>query len=281
MTWNVNDKLLINGCSFTWGQGLEDRTKTSWPSLIKNSGKVKGTLDLSSPGKDNFHILNEVYHYLLLSELEDSPVTKVTHVIIQTTDFFRSLIYKKNFSGYIKYDRYTTQLRNRHFFTKLNNWNFDAVHELGAFLSVPVNSPVEQEFVNVIIPVGDLSQSYNKMLSIILLKSIDSLCKKLNIKLCVIPYYGLNEWADEKLFQSIDKDIFLVDSMDKVDGLYQELLDLGFKQTDNFHFDEQAHKWHVDAISNFFHNGTKVILSKTTKSKDSNIPHFDYTDERD
>lgn len=54
--------LVVNGCSFTYGQGLEDRENNNWPSLIAKKLNVP-VINLAVPGAGCDRIFRTTYEY--------------------------------------------------------------------------------------------------------------------------------------------------------------------------------------------------------------------------
>lgn len=65
--------LLVNGCSFTYGQGLDDPINRSWPALVAKKLGIP-LVNLSFPGSSNQGIRRRTYEYLFSSTCVGSPL---------------------------------------------------------------------------------------------------------------------------------------------------------------------------------------------------------------
>ena len=59
--------LVVNGCSFTYCQGLENPAEQGWPALLANKLKVP-VVNLAIPGSGNDAIFRRTYEYFYLNK---------------------------------------------------------------------------------------------------------------------------------------------------------------------------------------------------------------------
>lgn len=76
--------LVVNGCSYTYGQGLPDRLNQNWPSLLAKSLDLP-CVNLATPGSSNSAIHRKTYEYIL----QNAETGSVPLVIIAWSMYWR------------------------------------------------------------------------------------------------------------------------------------------------------------------------------------------------
>ena len=90
--------LIVNGCSYTYGQGLPDRLNQNWPTLLAKSLNVP-CINLATPGSSNTAIHRKTYEYIL----QNSETGSVPLVVIAWTMYWREerfVVYNKDDAGF-------------------------------------------------------------------------------------------------------------------------------------------------------------------------------------
>lgn len=274
--------LLSSGCSFTVGSIGDGRyVDKSYPKLLAEKLNVK-LHSLADPGSDNNLILDQAIHYLLVYKQYEMP--EPSYVTVQTTDFFRRLVFNRKQSGAIIPGKFSTQSRIRKNFTKINNWNYEnqfqepslQVHtrtfHIKSFNS-SYPSPQEAKEIKTVL---DSTQNHHALETLLKLAQLKLLCDTNNIPLLIVNYYGFGYWKQDPLYHIIKPNL-LIENADY--GLYNELLWLNFDRPDDYHFDQEAHNWQAETFYNFLITNKKITVNEKDPPSAEFTKPSDYTEE--
>lgn len=268
--------LLSSGCSFTAGQTFENNyVDHPWPLLLAEKLNISN-YDIAAPGTDNNLILDQAIHYLLVDKYFN--ITSPTYVAIQTTDFFRRLVFNRNKSGTILPSKFSTQTKIRHKFTKINNWGYEnefqepslKVHTRTFHKSRSDDTGSKVKFVL------DSTQHHHAFETLLRLAQLKKICDLRNIPLVIVNYYGFGYWKEDPLYDIIKPNL-LIENADY--GLYNELLWLNFDRPDDYHFDQEAHEWQAETFYDFLINNKKITVNEKDPPSAEFTKPSDYTEE--
>jgi hypothetical protein len=93
--------LVVNGCSWTYCQGLENPTQDGWPALLaKKLGVKVVNLAVRGCGNDSIHRRTHEYVY------ENLPFNSKPFFVIAWSQYWRREAWQKEFLGRADYDDY-------------------------------------------------------------------------------------------------------------------------------------------------------------------------------
>ena len=267
--------LLSSGCSFTVGQaGGGKCVEHPYPNRLAEKLGVK-LYTTSEPGSDNNLIIDQAIHYLLVDSHYE--LLSPTYVTIQTTDFFRRLIFNRKSSGTIRPGEFSSQTRIRNKFTKINNWNYENEYQEPS-LEVHTRTfhPSKLKPKKDIKSVLDKTQHHHAFETLLRLAQLKKICDIRNIPLAIVNYYGFGYWKEDPLYDIIKPNL-LIENADY--GLYNELLWLNFDRPDYYHFDQEAHDWQAETLYDFFINNKKIKVNEKDPPTAEFTKPSDYTEE--
>lgn len=280
--------LLSSGCSFTAGQYAENKIyERPYPILLAEKLNCR-YFNFAKPGADNTFIHNNLFKYLF--SFESYKLPKPEFITIQLSDYFRYLVFKRKESGlYIKPCSPLFKPLKRKQYLKLNNYGHEQItKEASATVVIQASKSTRRKEIyedkilrrrqtnTDAVELGDKTQDESILRCLLMLNNLYTVCKALDIRLCIINYYGFGNWANDPLFQNL-KTSFLIANPSV--GLYNELCWLGFDRPDNFHFDEEAHQWQAETIESFFKNNTQLTVRYEKAPDYDQELVFDYRDE--
>lgn len=273
--------ILINGCSFSTPTDLRKDLKAYiWPKLLANKLKTKLKI-YAAPGKSNRLIYRELYTYLIWAK--QGKVEMPKQVVMQTTDNFRDHFFKNSRSGELKPNNLISQM-NMGNYVKMASWNGylklkkDNPNQktLGAKLNVFVvglnskNKTLETREHE--IDIGDVSLREPELRHALEIISLQQLCKSLNVKLCILPFFGFysHNIDLDPLLSEIDQNDFC--TTDMKNGIFYYLDSNGFDRTDGYHFNVDGHKFVSDTVYDFLvHNKKLEVNDNNFVTSESNI----------
>jgi hypothetical protein len=234
---------------------------------------------LAEPSKDNTRILDETLTVLLNSIVGNTK--KITHIVVQLTDNYRYQVFKREHSGHIQPDNLASQVKNKRCFVKMNNWFWDKKYKIGTHVILPSMSKNRAgEWIEDfrLYNLGDTTEGLVTLRTLIKLNCLQTYCQLHDIKLCIVNYYGFYKWVEDPLYKSLDPKNFLIEN--SAHGLFNHMLWLRFQQLDNFHFDEEAHKWQANLITEFLQKGHQLTVEEEIFDKKKVLtPIYDYGDQ--
>lgn len=119
--------LVVNGCSWTYCQGLDNPKEQGWPTLLAQKLKVP-VVNLAIKGSGNDAIHRRTYEYFF----EDLPNNSKPLYIIAWSQFWRREIWNKNYyfpkNGYIGLSMPTGKPENHAEYSLLDNWSNEDIN---------------------------------------------------------------------------------------------------------------------------------------------------------
>jgi len=119
--------LVVNGCSWTYCQGLDNPKEQGWPALLANKLKVP-VVNLAIKGSGNDTIHRRTYEYFF----EDLPNNNKPLYIIAWSQFWRREIWNKEYyrkkAGYVGITLPTDKPENHAEYSLLDNWSEEDFH---------------------------------------------------------------------------------------------------------------------------------------------------------
>jgi hypothetical protein len=292
--------ILVQGCSFTYGQELPDPEQHRYSTLLREKlGTDNQVLNLAAVGKDNFVAYQEIHTYLLNARLRhDVPMPKI--IIWQLTDTFRRGIpahqatgsWKPNklesqiSTGWQYLERYAKSISWRLFLrtkkhlsdikksNKLDNYKLERAR-IGLGTRVVYTDPTGH--VTGESTIGDGTFILNELTVGLYIHTIQEMCKKMNIRLVIMNYYGTPiEVLKDPIYESVNRDNYLVSNSD-TNGMYNHLMWKSFDRPDDFHFNIDAHDYQADLLYDFIVNQKRVEVEVEAHPNVSQYPVFNYT----
>lgn len=278
--------LLSSGCSFTAGQYDEGKKyKRPYPILLKDLLNLKNVASFAMPGADNTFIIENLLYYL--HTLQQYKLPEPKFITVQTSDFFRKLIFKRECSGRVVPNVPVFKPIRRNNYIKINNIGYEKKHNESSveiqrkthrklrFLYSDYTQTTTKDGSESFYP-EDSTLNEQKLKCLIQLNSLSTVCEKYNIPLCIINYYGFEDWVEDPLFTSLKTKLLIANPRH---GLYNELCMLGFNRPDGYHFDMEAHHWQAETIKEFFKDNKQIMVSTTDAPNLEPTIIQDYTDE--
>jgi hypothetical protein len=119
--------LVVNGCSFTYCQGLDNPKEQGWPTLLANKLKVP-VVNLAIKGSGNDAIHRRTYEYFF----EDLPNNSKPLYIIAWSQYWRREIWNKKYydnkDGYVGINLTSFIPKNHAEYSLLDNWSEEDFH---------------------------------------------------------------------------------------------------------------------------------------------------------
>lgn len=294
--------ILINGCSFTYGTQLKDSTY-SYSHILQKMLPDEEILDISEESKCNNYMIFELLSYLHKFSNNSEKLPKI--VVLQTTDSYRTGLPDWHSSGTwipnniesiihrLDRNRKTEYTRR---FVKIVHWQqyfkilkkMEVMFEegldekalrhkrsmgMGTSLHYDDAKPKAKRY-----KLGDETFIYDEMNHALGICNLQNLCKKLNVRLIIMNYYGFSQsMLQDPVVKNIDRDDYLLDNAPEF-GMYNHLLQEGFGRTeDEYHFNEAAHYYQAKILYDFITKDQKIIAHEITSEKLDKFPVFDYT----
>lgn len=279
--------ILINGCSFSYGDALIDPVKYRYSTFL---GKKLDTeiLNIAEASKDNFTMYFELHCYL--SYVMQQKAKKPNIIIWQLTDTFRKGIVDWHASGTWRPGKLNSLLGNYHarhiktiYWSHFQNIKdeFKRLFKIDKKKAIEYKNEkgmgsklwVEKKPFNI----GDETFIHNELTIGLYIFTIQQLCKSLGIRLIILNYYGtpVNVLKDP-IYQNIDRKDYLISNSEKW-GLYNHLMWRGFDRPDDYHFNVDGHYYQADILSDFILHNKRITVEEEAHSDITDFPVFDYT----
>ena len=289
--------IMLQGCSFSWGEGLDFPEQQRYSAILESMAdvKIRNIAESSKCNSVSYFELHAILSYIALGKLQKPKI-----LIWQLADNFREGIvdngasgswipgslgsmvgnYRKRYITCIEWNRYdyitniVKKLKAKGE-NKKANW-YKQQHGTGTCLvydDPSLDSDVKNKDVRRW-PIGDETFIRNELLTCMHIQTIQKLCKELEIKLVIINYYGIPiDVQKDPIFKQIDTSDFLIKNYTW--GLYNHMLWKGFSKPDDFHFGVDGHLYQADIVYDFLYNNTSLEVDEEI-FEDNNVPVFDY-----
>ena len=298
--------ILVQGCSFTYGTGLEEHTKKfRYSSFIERALNEK-VRNISGPSKDNFTMYFELHAYLLHAMQSKVEIPRV--IIWQLSDSFRRSMIDHACSGMWQPNNIDSLISSgeeygrRHIkmfywqsFTRItkiyenlvNKREFDKAARykkkmgMGTTLELSTGQPNNGKRSHRF-HIGDETFIYHELLIGMHINTIQEMCKQLGIKLMIINYYGTpKNILEDPIYKNIDRSNYLIENSERW-GMYNHLCWKGFdRSVDNFHFNVDAHYYQAEVVLKFLKSGGRLKVEEVVHDEMGHMPVFDYTSTRE
>lgn len=290
-----NPYYLVNGCSFTLGLELKNNGMRYTNILSARLGIA--IRDLSSEGKSNKVMYEELYTFLLNVRAGDLPPPKA--IIWQTTDNYRQYIIRSLYSertipGNLSSQIVSGEKGHSAKYQKLEYWS--VYKSLQDYEQYCLSNGIffENLYTGVQLKlttwdrrlglhnrssgfVGDYTRVTYELEHIRNIFSLQALCKEMNIPLAILNYYEPDKKIlKDKMIANLDDSFFIIKNH-KHGGLYNHLLWRGYSRPDGFHFDVDAHEFKADIIYDFITSGKQIEVETERHQDLEDYPVFDYT----
>lgn len=287
--------ILVQGCSFSYGEGLIDPRKYCYSNYLQEMLGEK-VINLAENSKDNYTMYLELHAWLLHCLHKPKEVEKPRVIIWQTTDTFRKGIVDWHYSGsWIpnnlgsivgRYARRHIKTIQWSKFNQINNHYNDLIEEgkleeaeqykkengMGARIHAETNSFL----------IGDETFKHNEILFGLHVNTIQDFCEKLGIQLVMVNYYGTpDDVLEDPIHLNINRDNYLIENSERY-GLYNHLCWRGFdRSVDEFHFNVDAHYYQADILYDYLRHGRRLKVEDEVHEDMGHMPVFDYTNHAD
>lgn len=286
--------ILINGCSFTAGVGLQEPKKHAWPALFRLMVNSETVVDLSEGGKDNLEMYHQFMTWIAWAKRNKAVMPKT--IIWQTT--MHSRIGVRLFDResekyndlqsqlsdycerYIKLDCYGTyeKLYRRKIQARKQN-DLKQLQEIknmgmGDFLlsTDEYGNPYDIQ------PIGDRHKSpVGELKTCGLIFSLQTICEVLGIRLIILNYSGNPKaMKGDPLFEAIDRDNYVFHNS-RYYGLHDALTQHGFDQFPCGHWNVDAQLYQADIVYDFWKNNNQTKISERLYNRVKEDTIYRYT----
>lgn len=244
-------RVLTNGCSHTRAcipdLTAEEHNKSSWPRVLEAMDNYD-VINLAQDGKANHYIIEETIRYLF-NNAEVPPHI----VVIQLTDFERINVFNRRNSGQWIPGVFATQqgknMTTDPSFIKIPGLDVSDLH---------VNRTTAKGVTRH--GIGDSTYKYEQITTLSMLAALSIVCSNWNIRLGILPYFGLNNSIEDATFQTIPKENWIVANPQY--GLYNDLL-YYYETPDTWHFEAAAHKEIAQIVNDWITEETQIVVNES------------------
>lgn len=291
--------ILVQGCSFTWGQELKNAQKSRYSTLLGEMMDEQ-VFNIAHKGKCNFVASDELYQYLLHTRYS-SNVPKPRVIIWQLSDMFRRGVPMTQFSGkwapnniqrelgreyMIKYQKmvlWQAYWKNKRHREKLSAEEAEKhVSEYGTGSKLTYVGPEGDKLdLTTEWAVGDTTNQYNELSAIIAIHKVQELCRAFNVQLVILNYYGTADPVyKDNAWKAINRGNYVIKNSVRW-GMYNHMLWRGFHRPDNAHFDVDAHYYQAEVLYDYLTTGKQLVVEEEEHPAHEEMwPVFDYVNFR-